>query len=572
MGPRVARAVRFAVCGCFFLTSCSGPGGADDRSGTPDDGAPNAALLTRLERLCAEIPASDLGVGTICADSNFRMGTDEFSFANWGRSTAADDNITVQTMIDLFGHSAVCMPGAESGCVMRPRTVQKLEEWNATVANGRCEGMATLSQRLLLRYDLPSDFLPGATSASELRRDTPGLSRGIAHWWATQFLEEVADVAAQSRKRSPLQLVEDLIRGLDNETGHTLGMYSGGSGHSVTPFAVTKRSDSWVIHAYDSNHPGRRTEIVVSPRDDWSYAWGFGAGGTLSDWAGTTGTLELTPMSARNKQFACPFCDEPAADADTTVTVTSEDATRGLHMFLDAGNAGTLEVFGSSVVNGIEGAAVTFGKSLTLVPLAAPTVTVSLPASVMDVDIELRTPGEGLVTSTSSVLVRRAGHADLRVSGAGSTGLVGGTKAARPVITLSGDGATIRAVQGARIGVSVAGRTNLVRATVEDGATLVIRKPDVTRIDDTTVEVTYKGAGGSFESRTTVDLSPSAVKNTVLSAVDGSLVATATAGSAQRVSRAARFRTVPVPSGTDTSAPGRAPTTTVPTIEVTLPD
>jgi hypothetical protein len=500
------------------------------------------------------------------------MGTDEFSFANWGRSTAADDNITVQTLIDLFGHSAVCMPGTETGCVMRPRTVQKLEEWNAAIANGRCEGMAALSLRLTLRYDLPSDFLPGATTTAELRRDTPGVSRAIAHWWATQFLGDVAAVAAQSRTRSPLQLVEDLIVGLDNNVGHTLGMYSGGSGHSVTPFAVTRRGDSFVIHAYDNNHPGRRTEIVVSPGDDWSYAWGSGAGGTLSDWAGTTGTLELTPISARNKQFTCPFCDEPAADADTTVTVTSDDATRGLHVFVDAGGAGTLEVFGSSVVNGIEGAAVTFGKSMTSVPQAAPTVTVSLPASVINADIELRTPGEGEVTSTSSVLVRRAGQADLRVSGAGPTGLVGRTKASRPVISLSGGRATVRAGRGARIGVSVAGETNLVRTVVADGATLVIGNPDVSRIDDSTIEVTYKGAGDSSELRTTVDLAPMRVKNTVLSVEDGSLASSATTGSPQKVSQAAQVRTVPVPRGTGAQSPGPAATTTVPTIEVTLPD
>ena len=567
------RTVRAAVSGMFFLAACAGPGTTD--GGGTDGGAgatAPAALLARLEGRCTDIVAADLGEGTLCADSGFRPGTDEFSFANWGRSTAADDNITVQTMIDLFGHSAVCMPGAESGCVVRPRTAQKLDEWNAAIANGRCEGMAALSQRLLLRYDLPSDFLPGAISASELRRDTPGLSRAIAHWWATQFLPEVADAARQSRARSPLQLVDDLIVGLENDVGHTVGMYSGGAGHSVTPFAVTKRGDSWVIHAYDNNHPGRRTEIIVSPGDEWSYAWGTGAGGTGTDWAGTTGTLELTPMSARNTQFACPFCDEPTADADTTVTVTSDDATRGLHVFLDAGDAGTLEVFGSSAVVGIDGAAVTFGKSLTRIPQAAPTVTVSLPPSVVDVKIELRTPAEGTATSTSSVLVRRAGQADLRVSGAGPTGLVGGTKASRPLLSLFAGGARVTAARGEQVSVSVAGDTNLVRTVVEDGGTLVIDRPDTERIDGNTIEVTYKGADGSTGSRTTVDLAPQTVKNTVLSAVDGSLAASVTAANPQKVSQAARFRTVPVPRGTDTPAPVITTVTTVPTIEVTLPD
>lgn len=564
------RSAGLAACVLVLLSACGGSVSGDGSQG-PDASPGTAALLARLESGCTRNTKAELGEGTLCADSDFRMGTDGFTFANWGRSTAADDNITVQTLIDMFGHSAVCMPGTETACVMRPRTVQKLEEWNAAIANGRCEGMAALSLRLSMRYDLPSEFLPGATTTAELRRDTPGLSRAIAHWWATQFLDDVAGAAAQSRTRSPLQLVEDLIRGLDNKAGHTLGMYSGGSGHSVTPFAVTKRGDDFVIHAYDNNHPGRRTEVIVTRRNEWSYAWGTGAGGTLADWAGTTGTLELTPIAARNRQFACPFCAEPSAGADTTVTVTSDDASRGLHVFVDAGDAGTLEVFGSSTVGSIQGATVSFGKSMTLLPQAAPTVTVSLPATVVDAAIELRTPAEGQVTSTSSILVRRAGRADIRVSGAGPTGLVGATGAARPVIRLSAGGTSVSAAPGARVDVSVAGETNLVRTVVEDGGTLVIDEPDTERIDRTTVEVTYKGSGGSFESRTTVDLSPAGVTNTVLSVDRRSLISATTAGTPQRVSPAARFRTVPAADGGRPSA-GTSVPTTVPTIEVTLPD
>ena len=175
------------------------------------------------------------------------------------------------------------------------------------------------------------------------------------------------------------------------------------------------------------------------------------------------------------------------------------------------------------------------------------------------------------MTSTSSILVRRAGRADLRVSGAGPTGLVGATGASRPVIRLSAGGTSVSAAPGARVDVSVAGETNLVRTVVEDGGTLVIDEPDTERIDRTTVEVTYKGSGGSFESRTTVDLSPAGVTNTVLSVDRRSLISATTAGTPQRVSPAARFRTVPAADGGRPSA-GTSVPTTVPTIEVTLPD
>jgi hypothetical protein len=140
------------------------------------------------------------------------------------------------------------------------------------------------------------------------------------------------------------------------------------------------------------------------------------------------------------------------------------------------------------------------------------------------------------------------------------------------LLSLFAGGARVTAAPGEQVAVSVAGDTNLVRTVVEDGGTLVIDRPDTERIDGNTIEVTYKGADGSTGSRTTVDLAPQTVKNTVLSALDGSLAASVTTANPQKVSQAARFRTVPAPRGTDTPAPGRATTTTVPTIEVTLPD
>jgi hypothetical protein len=554
----------------LVVAACSSPGRGTVTVETPDRSASD--LLARLDRRCTDIVTTDLGGGTLCADSGFRMGTDEFAFANWGRSQAADDNINLQTMIDLFGHSAVCLPGDESSCVMRPRTVQQLDEWNTAIANGRCEGMAALSVRLFLRYDLPSDYSERAATASELDRDDPGLSRSIAHWWATQFLPEVADVARQSRLRSPLEIVDDLIVGLENDSGQTLGMYAGGSGHSVTPFAVTERGGSYVIHAYDNNHPGRRTEVIVSSGNEWSYAWGTGAGGGTADWSGSTGTLELTPMSARMGPFSCRFCSEPSDDSDTTVTVTSTDSSRGLHVFVDAGDEGTVEVFGSSVVSTVEGATVVFGKSESTVPVAAPSVTVSLPAAILEAGIELRSAMAGATTSESAILVRRAGQPDLKVTGAGPTGLVGATRSSDPVIRLVENGAVVRASADRSVGVSVAGDTNLVTTTVGAGDSLVIDGLNVDTVDSRTIEVTYKGGDGSPEARTTVELAPERAKNTVLAVEGGLLIPAFSPGARQKVSPAARMRTSPVRTAPTTVPGSVAPSTTVPTIEVTLPD
>ena len=157
---------RTAVVLALVLVSCST--GTTGPAGTTTTTPGTSASVAALESLCTGIVSAGLGGGTLCVDSRFRMDEDRFSFANWGRSRAADDNVTVQTLIDLFGHSQVCMPGPETECVLRPGTRQALDEWNVAIAGGRCEGMAVLSQRMFLRYDVPSDF--GTGYAREIGR------------------------------------------------------------------------------------------------------------------------------------------------------------------------------------------------------------------------------------------------------------------------------------------------------------------------------------------------------------------------------------------------------------------
>ena len=177
-------------------------------------------LIRQISSHCTDLDAPELGDGELCIDNGFRVSADDFSFANWGRSPQADANVTVQTLIDLFGHSAVCISGPESECVLRPSTTQKLEEWNNALAGGRCEGLSTLSTRFFLKLDSPASFRATASRVADLKRDDADLDSSIVYWWATQFLKEVADRAAASRTQSPLQLVDNLIQGLANGIGY----------------------------------------------------------------------------------------------------------------------------------------------------------------------------------------------------------------------------------------------------------------------------------------------------------------------------------------------------------------
>lgn len=521
---------------------------------TPERTSPSVTRATdpavsTLDTMCTDVVAAGLGDGTLCVDSGFRMDADRFAFANWGRSDAADENVTVQTLVDLFGHSAVCMPGPETECVIRPRTRQALEDWNVALEGGRCEGMAVLSQRMHLRWDSPQDFGSRYASASALPRSAHGLTDTIVYWWATQFMPEVTRVASDSRARTPLQLVVDLIRGLANGTGQTVGMYDEGSGHSVTPFAVTRRNDAWVIHVYDNNDPGRRHEIVVSATDGtWSYD------GPDRSWNGGSGTLELTPMAARNGPFTCEFCNDTAPSGVTTLTISSAGGATVPMVMLDAGDAGVIEQTPDGTTVGISGARLEAGKGGP-----AATVRVYLPATVRTASVELRAP-QGVPAPPAVITVRRPGSADIQLRGVIAAGITGAARVTKPAVEFSATSAVVRA-HDASVAVTVAGESNLGTVTVLAGDSLRI-----SGVRNGTVEVNYDGPSAS--GTVTLELAPSFATDTDITVKNGLLGTTASATPPQAVSARRSPRTSPLPAVTTTVAP-RA--TDPPSIDVTLP-
>ena len=541
------RGVAATVIALFVLTACAGADTGTATVDTVDNG-----YIAQLKAHCTDVVSDDLGEGKLCVDTGFRLDVDRFSFPNWGRSPRADMNVSVQTLVDLFGHSAVCMPGAADECVLRPRTQQKLDEWNVAIGGGRCEGLATLSQRMFLRYETPADYSPTAATVSQLERSNGKLAQSIAYWWATQFVPEVQRTALESRRKSPLALVDELIRGLANGAGHTVGLYYAGAGHSVTPFAVTRRGTDFVIHAYDNNQPGIRAEIVVSGTTDmWSFRPGTTGEESVAEWTGGTGTLELIPMAVRQGPFTCPFCADPTPNEDTTVTVAGQADAPANWVMIDAGESGTIEQTAAGFTVGISGASVTRAKAGV-----ASAVTITIPSSVSTWALELRHSHEQL--SESVVTVRRSGMADIQVRNARSAAPVGAARVTAPLLTITPDSTKVSARIVDTV-VSLAGATNLASVTVARDDSLV-----VSAISDDTVEVSYKGAGGS--SSRTVELRPADPVTTELVISKGQLDSWTHSSTAQSVQPARTTRSTPLPPPTPTTPP-----TTVPTIEVTLP-
>lgn len=476
MGSTRTKRLSFLVV--LLLTACTN---------SPSSTATSTEALTRLVTShCTDINAPELGTGTLCIDNGFRVSNDDFSFANWGRSNNADANVTVQTLIDLFGHSSICMAGPDQECILRPTTIQKLEQWNNALAGGRCEGIATLGMRMFLKYDHPEQFSPNAQRVSNLKKTDGVLSQSIVYWWATQFLPEVADRAAQSRTRSPLQLVDDVIQGLANGVGYTLAMYDGSSGHSVMPFAVTNRGDAFIIHVYDNNEPGVRREVIV---DSTTNRWRFPAAltaidGSAIDWEGTTGTLELVPMSARQGPFTCPFCNSAIESSERILTIASRDPQSAGYIYIRTRDGKVISAEPEAITNGIAGATYNIGKGAQ-----NGVATISIPQAAGDFDVYIRRANKVIPAGDVVLNLKRSGSADIQVAGNLAESVIGAQLPKVATLAVRADDTTIHAPTDSNARISLAAGSTLSRTNLSAQNSLVVRT-----IRDNAIEVSLKGA------------------------------------------------------------------------------
>ena len=484
------------VSASALLTACAGFR-ADSSKSTND----YSQLVSQITSHCTDLDAPELGDGKLCIDNGFALATDNFSFANWGRSTEADSNVTIQTLIDLFGHSAVCLDGPKTECVMRPTTKQKLEEWNNALAGGRCEGLAALSARFFMHLDDPSMFNSQANRVSDLQRRNSQLDSAIVYWWATQFLTEVSDRATSSRTQSPLQLVDDLIQGLANGVGYTVGLYDKSSGHAVTPFAVTHRGTDFMIHVYDNNFPGVRKEIVVNgAQNTWTYnAARSGPDGIGIDWHGGTGSLELTPMSSRQGPFECSFCASSPIGGDTVLTIASRDATAAGYVLVTTRDGRRIESTPLGVTNTISGAQYDVSKGA-----GGGLVTIRIPHSIVDFDLEVRKASSVIPAADVVIAIQRPEMATIQVSGNLAHTVVGTKQKSSTLLAVRAESISVSAPVQNSARVSIAAGNQLSRTELASGKILL-----VDHIAHNAIEVAIKGSNGSAIGSTSLDATES---------------------------------------------------------------
>lgn len=517
-----------------------------------------SALVKQILSHCTDLAAPELGEGVLCIDNGFRIKSDDFSFKNWGRSLSADGNVTAQTLIDLFGHDSVCVAGPKDTCILRPAAIQKLEEWNTALNGGRCEGLAALSTRFLLRMDSPSTFQKNASSVSALSQDNAKLNSAVVYWWATQFLNEVTDHAATSRGLSPLRLVDDLIQGIAHSVGHTVGIYNGPSGHSLTPFAVTQRGDDFVIHVYDNNHPGERFELFVNSRtNQWRYPRAFrNVDGSFNTWSGGTGTLELTAMSTRKGPFQCSFCNSSLARSAHVITLASRDI-RASGFIEVTTESGVLRTSPTDIDNSIDGAIVSIGKGS-----GGGLVTISLPATVQNFDVRLVRASQDVPAADVVLGLRRSDGASIQVTGNLAHDVLSNKSRSTALISVTSDETSVRAPKENVARLSLSAGSRISRRVLNAGETLTV-KP----ISQNSIEVSVKGANGSRTPFVPIDLTSQSTTTELNVSLDdtGKLTLLPSRVAPIRVSAA-------TPRNFSPGKANQTTTTTVPTIEISEPD
>jgi hypothetical protein len=413
-----------------------------------------------------------------CITNGFDPAVDGFGFANWGEAGA----IGATEMIALFGRKNVCASGSGSKCVMYPAAQEWADQVNESMAGGHCEGMAVLSARLFRGDDAIDQLDPNAGSTFDLDPSDRDVISAIEMWFATQYLDPVVRAYKSYQELTPTEIASALIDGLQDQSGYTLGIYSEAGGHAVTPLGVNFVGDQVAISIYDNNYPGTVQRIMVDPdQETWSYAGGTTEpNAPTNGWAGSTGTIELTPMESRALPAPAPFAESRKKGRNATgkqiIMVTSPDPGTNASAVLDvAGTSYNLSDRSASLPEGVQvrfirSSTLTAGSTIvdidpTLVSDYAISASTSNPSgATVPVTMSIDSVGKPRITMRAESPESQAGAASFSVDGSGAV-------AAR---SLTGSTAEVSIANGLRGATfSLDDENSLVVDTDDDGVASV---------------------------------------------------------------------------------------------------
>jgi hypothetical protein len=374
----------------LFLSACGEEAPSDYATEAPGTEEPYATEAPATEDGATGEPSSGAS-GEVITNFGFDVAQNGFSFENYGGDVPVT-NLTAVEMRRMFGDKA-CADINGDECILTPPAQQWMEQINGSMAGGHCEGMAALSLMMYTGQVSPEDY--GGSAASDLNINDEALQREIAYWWATQT---VAPTNTSVIKGTPMEIL-DVVQQMDasGET-YTIGIYKedGSGGHAITPIGVEDKGDGlYAILVYDNNYPGQTRELFIDSRDNsWTYEAAINPQVASEVYSGNadTGTLDLTPTSARLDVQECPFCAGGGLSLKGGGLAAPDEKLNEIfldgegHILITDPNGKRLGYVDGKIVNEIDGA--TYNKFRMDASGNAPEPVYMVPAA-LDVTIEI---------------------------------------------------------------------------------------------------------------------------------------------------------------------------------------
>jgi hypothetical protein len=411
-------------------------------------------------------PGTGLPAGTPRnSDSGFKLTTDAFDFENFAVGYSASQ-MTPELAARMFGTDKVCDAATSTPDDCEPTVGAKgwIDGVNASMENGRCEGLAVMSQLMYLGDLKAKDF--GADTARELTLARNfDLQRELAYWFSTQLVPG----AIKNEKHMPKDVLPFLATFLKPGAteSYRIGMVQKlpqgfGLSHSLTPIGyVPGEADGiYYIRVYDNNFPGAERAIRLDLKNDaWSYD-GVSSSGPIAFTGGAANKnpLYFAPIHARVGTLPCPFCADAggttvlAAGAVQVAAKDSDGHTNGLvgGQVVESGGGSVSPGFGLCIDNQCS--------------TGAPLTVINAPKAKDEVLTLALSPGDPTMMAQ--------GTSTVRVNQPGATTTISGIKpntGNRDEVTVSNGGQTVAFQSESKQPVKVSSEFKL-----KDGSIVVV--------------------------------------------------------------------------------------------------
>jgi hypothetical protein len=302
------------VIASLLLTSCGSDEAPAEEQPAEEQSSGETLATPEAQAPAEEQPAAP-AAGVV--DTGFRPEVNGFSYPNYGDTGYTTDgqtfpvvNLTSVEMRRLFG-DAVCAAAAkdDGSCALTPPAEQWMEQNNASMNGGHCEGFAVLSQMIYAGVVDPNQF--GAARTIDLQiKDNPLLQRELAYWFTTQGptwniqqvlspTDAVAYLQAEYAKDPKNIFRLGIMK--EDRTG----------GHAITAYGVQDQGNGvYKILVYDNNYPGQERFMTVDTNSNISeYEASINPSVQPDIYRGSADNpIFVAANEPRLQTFPCDFC------------------------------------------------------------------------------------------------------------------------------------------------------------------------------------------------------------------------------------------------------------------------